>query len=25
VTDAMGETADHARVVVEVHARMPSP
>jgi hypothetical protein len=25
VADAMGETADHARVVVEVHARMPSP
>ena len=24
VADAMGETADHARVVVEVHARMPS-
>lgn len=24
VAEAMGETADHARIVVEVHARMPS-
>lgn len=24
VADAMGETADHGRIVVEVHARMPS-